>query len=144
MDPMATYLYFACAYMLFLWVSSASNLPSVGLVRTILKVLPIAQALLLSLRPTARGRLKDVQSNSKMASVRYAPLIATGLVFSGCGDICLELEGLANGVAKEALFLGGLTSFLLGHLAYVRAFKCEAAEALQPGCSRSLSRIVLG
>ena len=46
---------------------------------------------------------------------RYGKIVLTGLVLGAIGDVCLL------GTGKKA-FMGGLVSFLLGHVAYVLAF----------------------
>ena len=44
---------------------------------------------------------------------RYQLLVIAGLILGAAGDVLLELEGL---------FIVGLLSFLLGHVAYILAF----------------------
>ncbi len=50
---------------------------------------------------------------------RYATYIASGLLFSGFGDICLRLDS-ENG--NFFLFLGGIVNYLIAHLFYIRAY----------------------
>lgn len=51
------------------------------------------------------------------ASAKYTYRIGAGLAFSAAGDVFLEVEG-----GRQAFFLSGLVSFLVGHLAYIGAF----------------------
>jgi uncharacterized membrane protein YhhN len=59
-----------------------------------------------------------------LVSRRRAPMIVAGLVLGAIGDVLLEPR-------IPALFLPGLVTFLLGHIAYVVAFTREA-KALEP------------
>jgi len=58
-------------------------------------------------------------------------LIGIGLLFSGCGDILLEIDG-------TGLFVYGLGSFLVAHLFYIAAF------IRQPAFKRSQLPILIG
>ena len=58
-------------------------------------------------------------------------LIGIGLLFSGCGDILLEIDG-------AGLFVYGLGSFLVAHLFYIAAF------LRQPAFKRSQLPILIG
>jgi len=57
-------------------------------------------------------------------------LIGVGLLFSGCGDVLLHIEG-------GAYFVHGLGSFLIAHLFYIAAF------IRQPAISRSRLPVLL-
>ena len=58
-------------------------------------------------------------------------LVGIGMLFSGCGDILLEIDGVG-------LFVYGLGSFLVAHLFYIAAF------IRQPAIIRSRLPILLG
>jgi len=72
---------------------------------------PLTTTLILVLALTARGPLLS----------RYKLAIVIGLVFSLGGDVFLMLPG--------DLFLAGLSSFLIAHIAYVVAFTSDARLA---------------
>lgn len=57
-------------------------------------------------------------------SASYAWRIGVGLVLCAVGDACLEFEGSPafSPNSKSILFLGGICSFLAGHVAYIFAF----------------------
>ncbi len=57
-------------------------------------------------------------------------LIGVGLLFSGCGDVLLHIDGVAY-------FVHGLGSFLIAHLFYIAAF------IRQPAFSRSRLPVLL-
>ena len=58
-------------------------------------------------------------------------LIGIGLLFSGCGDILLQIDGVAY-------FIHGLGAFLTAHLFYIAAF------LRQPAINRSRLPVLLG
>lgn len=61
------------------------------------------------------------------AAARTALVVA--LVLSALGDVFLMLPGRQPGSSGPNLFVAGLASFLLGHLAYVVGFALEGLEA---------------
>ena len=84
-----------------------------------LKVVPIALLIYLTLQLTKYG-----------AFPKYAQRIGGGLLFSAAGDVFLEVEGV---LGHKALFLSGLVSFLIGHVAYITAFSIGLRRSnLQP------------
>jgi len=86
---------------------------------TILKVVPVLCLVAVSLEMGARSKLAEIKS--------YTSRLAIGLLFCSVGDVFLELEHL-----HPLLFIGGLGSFLIGHIFYVLAFKLQAGLALAP------------
>ena len=55
---------------------------------------------------------------------RESRLIATGLLLSAIGDLCLQLS--------PSLFVAGLTAFLLAHVAYIAAFLGRTRQLAAP------------
>ena len=55
--------------------------------------------------------------------------LVVALVLSALGDVFLMLPGRQPGSRGPNLFVAGLASFLLGHLAYVVGFALEGLEA---------------
>ncbi len=75
---------------------------------------------------TLRWVLKPVPvlALALLVSQRRAPMMVAGLMLGAVGDVLLEPR-------LPPLFLPGLVTFLLGHLAYVAAFTREAPK-LEP------------
>lgn len=82
-------------------------------------VVPKAGAVLIMAPLALNLSAMSVRDGSK----KYARRIAAGLLLCACGDACLELENSESFEdIKGLLFLGGLGSFLVGHVLYIAAF----------------------
>jgi len=73
---------------------------------------------------------------------RYARSVSTGLLCSAAGDILLDFEGETG---HEAFFVGGLLSFLVGHIFYIVAFTTGMQLAdLKPAAAIPILLYALG
>ena len=101
----------------FMALAEGKSKQRLDLVRTVLKLAPMASIAQLCVRT---GR------DEAGASTSYAGLIAIGLGFSSCGDVALELN---NDNPDGVLFLAGLGFFFVAHLLYIGAFMSQGYAA---------------
>ena len=103
--------------------AESAAVPGIGFIVLCLAAVVVLVASQLADNPTAAAVAKLVASSSFLAVAlisgalrsSYGRILLSGLVLSGFGDMFLLGRG-------EALFLAGLVSFLLAHVAYVVAF----------------------
>eukprot|EP00327_Prymnesium_parvum_P007473 CAMPEP_0182814940 /NCGR_PEP_ID=MMETSP0006_2-20121128/10125_1 /TAXON_ID=97485 /ORGANISM="Prymnesium parvum, Strain Texoma1" /LENGTH=262 /DNA_ID=CAMNT_0024941105 /DNA_START=3 /DNA_END=791 /DNA_ORIENTATION=- len=97
--------------ILYFRVSHLDPTPSVFLLAP-LKAAPVLVLSAISKQLVAFGAVES-----------YATAIGRGLLCSAVGDVLLELE---DAFSLDALFIGGLVSFLVGHCFYISAFSSTA------------------
>ena len=85
-------------------------------------------ALLLKATASLLFVLAGLVAVSIAANPSYAKWIVLGLMLGAIGDVCLNLRFLLPGRTR-AVFLLGIASFLLGHVAYLAALMLRAPGA---------------